>query len=147
MKQTNSYFIKEIISFPLSMAHILLKPFFTFWFSTMDVHVCRSCIIFMLSSGHKEFDILAPFLLGDMIQCSTFWNNSCKTVLHLLNALRRIYSIYALCNHFPHVFQQGGLVSNRDNRNKQGGLGARPNVFLHAAAHARIVPLKSDKKK
>lgn len=49
-----------------------------------------------------------------------------------------------MCNHFPHVFQQGGLVSNRDNRNKQGGLGARPNVFLHAAAHARIVPLKSD---
>ncbi len=36
-------------------------------------------------------------------------------------------------------------MKNRDGGGKQGGLGARSNVFLHAAAHARVLPLKSDK--
>lgn len=45
---------------------------------------------------------------------------------------------------FPHVLQQGGLVRNRDNRDKQGGLVARPNVSLCTVARMRILPLKSD---
>lgn len=34
---------------------------------------------------------------------------------------------------------------NRDNRGKRGGLGARPNISPHIAAHTTIIPLKSDK--